>query len=98
MPPFLIGRACFDNWLVWRARELGRPVIDATRSVVAIHQSHDYSHVAGGFEEAYSGPKRATTKSSPEGREHIYSLHDATHRLYSTRTTGAILGLDLPRA
>ena len=83
VPPFLIGRACFDNWLVWRARELGRPVVDATRSVVAVHQSHDYSHVRGGLIEAYGGPEARYNESLAGGREHIYSLHDATHRLYS---------------
>ncbi len=81
VPPFLIGRACFDNWLVWRARELNRPVVDATQNVVAIHQSHDYSHVRGGLDEAYSGPEAKYNQKLAGGREHIYSLHDATHRL-----------------
>lgn len=82
VPPFLVGRACFDNWLVWRARELRRPVVDATRSVVAVHQSHDYSHVPGGLEEAYYGEEARYNEQLAGGREHIYSLHDATHRLY----------------
>ena len=83
LPPFLIGRACFDNWLVWRACELNRPVVDATRGVVAVHQSHDYSHVDGGLIEAYGGPEARYNERLAGGREHIYSLHDATHRLYS---------------
>jgi hypothetical protein len=82
LPPFLIGRACFDNWLVWRARERHLPVIDATRSVVAVHQSHDYSHLKGGLEEAYYGDEAHYNERLAGGREHIYSLHDATHRLY----------------
>ena len=81
VPPFLIGRACFDNWLVWRARDLNRPVIDATRHVVAVHQSHDYSHVRGGLVEAYGGPEAHYNEDLAGGRRHIYSLHDATHRL-----------------
>ena len=81
VPPFLIGRACFDNWLVWHARELGRPVVDVTRSVVVVHQSHDYSHVAGGLEEAYYGEEARYNERLAGGREHIYSLHEATHRL-----------------
>jgi hypothetical protein len=82
LPPFLIGRACFDNWLVWRARERGHPVIDATRSVVAVHQSHDYSHVPGGLDEAYYGEEARYNEQLAGGADHIYSLHDATHRLY----------------
>lgn len=83
IPPFLVGRACFDNWLVWRAREHGNPVVDATRSVVAIHQSHDYSHIAGGLEEAYYGDEARYNERLAGGQEHIYSLHDATHKLYA---------------
>jgi hypothetical protein len=89
LPPFLIGRANFDNWLVWRARSRGYPVVDATRSVVAVHQSHDYSHVAGGRDEAYSG-EEATHNLSLAGVQNnpflrsdtFYTLDDATHRLY----------------
>lgn len=82
LPPFLIGRACFDNWLVWRVRELGDPVVDATRTVVAVHQSHDYAHVAGGLDEAYYGEEARHNERLAGGRAHIYSLHDATHRLH----------------
>lgn len=81
LPPFLIGRACFDNWLVWRVRDQGHPVVDATRSVVAVHQSHDYSHVPGGFDETYYGDEAKYNERLAGGREHIYSLHDVTHRL-----------------
>ena len=54
LPPFLVGRAGFDNWLVWRARQEA-PVIDASARVCAVHQSHDYGHLDGGKIEAYSG-------------------------------------------
>jgi glycosyltransferase involved in cell wall biosynthesis len=84
LPPFLIGRACFDNWLVWRARQRG-PVVDATRRVVSVHQSHDYAHVAGGLDEAYYGDEAKHNERLAGGREHIYSLHDASHRLIRGR-------------
>jgi hypothetical protein len=92
VPPFLIGRACFDNWLVWRVREQGHPVVDATRSAVAVHQSHDYSHVPGGLDEAYYGEEARYNERLAGGREHIYSLHDATHRLYSAGRPRRYLG------
>jgi hypothetical protein len=89
LPPFLIGRANFDNWLVWRARSRGHPVVDATRSVVAIHQSHDYSHVAGGRNEAYGGKEAehnlllAGVQNNPFVRsDTFYTLDDASHKLY----------------
>jgi hypothetical protein len=92
LPPFLIGRACFDNWLVWRARDREHAVVDATRSVVAIHQSHDYVHVDGGKQEVYYGEEAqynmrlAGVRSSPTvpaPADTLYSLDDASHRLDS---------------
>lgn len=95
LPPFLIGRACFDNWLVWRVRQLRDPVIDATRSIVAVHQTHDYAHVAGGKDEAYHGEEARYNERLAGGRSHIYTLHDASHRLYGRgaplRYPGSIL-------
>lgn len=38
--PFSIGRARFDNWLVWRAHRRGAAVIDGTTVIDAIHQRH----------------------------------------------------------
>lgn len=55
LPPFAVGRARFDNWLVWRALEQGAMVVDASPGVVVIHQRHAYDHLAGGRREAYTG-------------------------------------------
>lgn len=38
IPPFVIGRSSWDNWLVSVARDCGVPIIDLTPSVWAIHQ------------------------------------------------------------
>ena len=95
IPPFAVGRIAFDNWLVWRARDLGALVVDASKDVHAVHQSHGYGHVAGGFE--------ATRHNSEEGRRnvelvggksHFYTRFDATHTLAHgrlRRNWGAIL-------
>jgi len=80
LPPFLVGRAGFDNWLVWRARQEG-PVIDASARVLAIHQSHDYAHLAGGMDEAYYGEEASRNSRLVGGRDHVYTIHDASHRL-----------------
>jgi hypothetical protein len=55
IPPFAIGRARFDNWLVWRARSRNAAVIDGTAVVEAFHQRHNYGHLAGGRREASRG-------------------------------------------
>jgi hypothetical protein len=80
VPPFAIGRACFDNWLVWRARQDGI-VVDATADVVAVHQRHDYGHVDGGKAEAYYGEEAARNLELAGGKSRLYTLHDASHLL-----------------
>ena len=84
VPPFAIGRACFDNWLVWRARQ-DAIVVDATADVVAAHQRHDYAHVAGGKAEAYYGEEAAGNLELAGGKSHLYTLHDASRVLRDGR-------------
>ena len=55
MPPFALGRAFFDNWLIWDARRRGLPVVDLTEVVPALHQDHAYDHLEGGRRAAYAG-------------------------------------------
>ena len=43
-PPFVVGRPGMDSWLVYKARSLKIPVIDATEVITAIHQNHNYPH------------------------------------------------------
>jgi hypothetical protein len=82
IPPFAVGRIAFDNWLVWRARDLGALVVDASRDVHAVHQSHDYGHVAGGFEATrYRSEEGRRNIELAGGKSHFYTRFDATHRL-----------------
>jgi hypothetical protein len=84
VPPFAIGRACFDNWLVWRARQ-DAIVVDATADVVAVHQRHDYAHVDGGKAEAYYGEEATRNLELAGGKSRLYTLHDASHVLRKGR-------------
>jgi hypothetical protein len=47
LPAFIIGRAGWDNWMIYHARKKGFPAIDCTRDVTIVHQNHDYSHLPG---------------------------------------------------
>ena len=43
--PFAIGRPGFDNWLVWRARTRGVPIVDVTNATLIVHQNHESSYI-----------------------------------------------------
>jgi hypothetical protein len=42
IPPFVVGRPCWDNKVVDMALKAGVPVVDATRCVTAVHPEHSY--------------------------------------------------------
>lgn len=48
IPDFAIGRAGWDNWMIFHACQQGITVVDATPAMTVIHQDHDYSHLPGG--------------------------------------------------
>ena len=45
IPDFAVGRGNWDNWMIYHARKRDIPVINATRSIVALHQYHNYRHL-----------------------------------------------------
>jgi hypothetical protein len=81
IPPFVIGRPAFDNWLLWRARSLGASLIDASQVVLAIHQNHDYAHHPRGRAGVYEGPEAKRNRELMDGSHHFFTLEDATHYL-----------------
>ncbi len=81
IPPFTLGRAGFDNWLLWRARARRAPVVDASAAVLALHQRHDYSHHPAGKQGVWEGAEAQANQALMGGWHHCYTLADATHRL-----------------
>lgn len=41
MPDFAVGRTAYDNWMVFKARQEGVPVVNASQDVTLIHQDHE---------------------------------------------------------
>ena len=80
MPKFAIGRAGWDNWMFTHARLQGWPVIDATQTIVIIHQDHDYSHLPGG-QPHYRLPETTENIRLAGGRRAIFTLQDADFTL-----------------
>ena len=81
IPDFTIGRAGWDNWMIYKARREGWPVIDCTPSVMIVHQNHDYSHLPGGRPH-YEHPDTNENIRLAGGQANIrYTILDATHQL-----------------
>jgi len=84
IPPFAIGRPGWDNWMVYWARSLKVPVIDATRVITAIHQNHDYSHHPEGKAGVWEGPEAERNRELLGGDYYAFGLLDAPYRLTPT--------------
>lgn len=81
IPAFTIGRAGWDNWMIYKARSQGWAVIDCTPSLMIVHQNHDYSHLPGGRIH-YDHPETNENIRLAGGQANIrYTILDATHRL-----------------
>jgi len=84
VPDFAIGRAGWDNWMFFHARQQRWPVVDATQAITAIHQDHDYSHLPGG-QPHYRLPETDENTRLAGGRRAIFSMKDADYRLSGER-------------
>jgi hypothetical protein len=81
IPPFTIGRAGWDNWMIYEARREKWSVIDCTPSIMIIHQNHDYSHLPGG-KPHYEHPDTNENIRLAGGEANIrYTILDSTHQL-----------------
>ena len=81
IPNFTIGRAGWDNWMIYKARKEGWAVIDCTPSVMIVHQNHDYSHLPGG-KPHYEHPDTNENIRLAGGQANIrYTILDSTHQL-----------------
>jgi hypothetical protein len=81
MPCFAIGRGWFDGWLIWYARSVGVPVIDASRVVTAIHQNHNYAHANAKDDTALWASDEARHNFELAGIRRFWFLLEATHEL-----------------
>jgi hypothetical protein len=88
MPEFAIGRAGWDNWMIYWARREGWLVVDATEDIRIAHQNHDYSHLPGG-QPHYKLPETDINVRLAGGRRTIFTLFDASHLLKNSRVQTA---------
>jgi len=94
IPTFTIGRSGWDNWMIYKAHKEGWPVIDATSTVMIVHQNHDYSHLPGG-KPHYDHPETGENIRLAGGRAVTrFTLLDANYHIED----GKILPQKMDRA
>lgn len=81
LPDFVIGRVYWDQWLVWKAKNKGAKLVDASRCVTAIHQNHDYGYQTNGKAGVWSDELSRRNYRLAGGRWHLCTIDDATHVL-----------------
>ena len=87
IPDFAIGRAGWDNWMIFKARTEKWATIDATPDVMIVHQNHDYRHLAGG-QIHYSAPETKENLYLAGGAAATrYTILDATRQLHDGKIT-----------
>jgi hypothetical protein len=90
IPDLAVGRAGWDNWMIYYAHQQGWQVIDGTPSVMIVHQNHDYSHLPGG-KAHYNHPETQHNMQMAGGLAHMYTVLDAPYQLIDGRLRPARL-------
>lgn len=81
VPPFVVGRVFWDNWLVWKALASRHPVIDASACVVAVHQNHNYCYHPQGKKGVFGGVEAGQNYELAGGWRYLRTIADATEEL-----------------
>jgi len=81
VPPFLLGRSAWDNWLVWKALSTPVPVVDGTDFFVAVHQNHDYGYHPQGKKGTNEDDLAMRNIYLAGNGSELRNLVDATHKL-----------------
>lgn len=87
IPEFAIGRAGWDNWMLYAARRDGWSLVDCSQVIKVIHQDHDYSHLPGG-QPHYKLPETFENIRLAGGRLVTrITLRDVSHELMAGKIT-----------
>ncbi len=81
LPPFAVGRPGWDQWMIWYTRSIGAPVVDASRSVIAVHQNHDYSHHPLGFKGVMEGEEAKSNAMLLGDSQRLFTTEHAQYQL-----------------
>jgi len=80
IPDFAIGRAGWDNWMIYHAKQQDWIVVDGTPSITTIHQNHDYSHLPGGRPH-YEQDESFVNEDLAGGQGNLYMVLDCDRQI-----------------
>jgi hypothetical protein len=78
VPNFTIGRAGWDNWMIYQAVTQPWKALDASQAITIVHQNHDYGHLPGG-QIHYRHPESEQNVALGGGSQKMYHLWDVPH-------------------
>lgn len=80
IPDFAIGRAGWDNWMIYHAVSQPWPAVDATGSIIIAHQNHDYHHLQDA-QPHYKQNETLINAALGGGMRKMYMLLDAEREM-----------------
>ena len=80
IPDFAVGRAGWDNWMIYQARRQGWLTVDGTPAVKMVHQNHAYHHLPEG-QAHYDLEESDHNRALAGGKTHMYIVLDAERQL-----------------
>lgn len=79
LPPLVVGRIGWDNFMIWNAKQKNIPVIDVTKEIFAIHQNH--KPASQNKDARKTNPEALHNISFIKGRGNSATIEDADLKL-----------------
>jgi len=85
MPPMVLGRIGWDNWIVSCANSRGHNVVNATEAVFVVHQNHFYNKTPEGdlVQQGVEAKKNRKLADTEGGRVHSGFINHAGWKINS---------------
>jgi hypothetical protein len=94
LPDFAVGRAGWDNWMIYKARREHWAAIDASADIMIVHQNHDYSHLPGGQRHHRLPESKENVRMGGGQRMRKFRLYETSHRLVDGRVSRQPLSVE----
>jgi hypothetical protein len=82
VPAFAVGRAGWDNWMIYQGRCEHMAIINATETITVVHQNHDFSHFTDGKIHRLQPESNENLKLAG-GRFAMFTIYDANYQMTS---------------